>query len=81
MNYRVQGAGFLVEPEVRMGVQRGRKMAFKSSICTLCLCSVTSKPNIKIFACGHNFHVSCLHIRHLEHKGEERCPVCYQVDF
>ena len=46
-----QSQGFLVDHEMRMGPRNQRRMAFVSSICSLCFHSITAKPYIKVYAC------------------------------
>ena len=69
-NAKKMSRGFLVEPAVRI---QGRK-AYPSSICCLCIRPLSEKPNLKVYACSHTFHQSCL-------RDTNNCPMCYRTDF
>ena len=62
--------GYMVEAQVRL---QGRK-AYPSTICSICMHSLTLRPNLKVFACGHTFHFMCL-------RGTEHCLLCYKTNY
>ena len=60
-----RGTGYLVEPQKRVEPRGGRKKCSVSSICCLCLGSITSKPHLVVYMCGHEFHFSCLRAKQI----------------
>ena len=51
-----------------------------SSICCLCIGSITSKPHIVIYSCGHEFHLTCLRAKQIENESN-KCPLCLKIDY